>query len=454
MKLNAPYGLSYMPFQEEGIRFAASRRSALIADEMGLGKTVQALGVINTALNCLRVLVVCPASLKLNWCREGERWLAGPLRIDYATSKRWPEHADVCVINYDILEQQRHRTTERPWDLVIYDEAHRLKNPKAKRTRLGLQIPARRTLFLTGTPMANRPIELWPILHKVSGGAFGSYHEFGLRYADARQKPVSWRTSRDPRTGLLKREVRRSAWDYSGASNVDELGERLGKWMIRRRKADVLQDLPPKRRQLVEIAGHKARVLRGADLHAAVAQLRESPSVPLEAVSRTRAEEARAKVPAAAEYLEDAIESSGQVIAGVYHRETARALADRLERYRPVVLMGGMSAEAKDRAVRLFQSGDSRLFIGQMEAAGEGLTLTASSHVVIVEMDWAPYRLLQFEDRAHRIGQRDSVLVQYLALDGTLDQRMARAFVDKQTLIDRTIDHTPITPGHTWSDIL
>jgi len=178
---------------------------------------VQAIGVINADESVRRVLVVCPASLKINWLRELKKWLVRPLEVGIADSKCFPS-TDIVVINYDIA-QKYERSLAAGWDLMIVDEAHYLKNPKALRTRFILGhrarrpadsksgIPARRKIFLTGTPICNRPVELWPILHALDAVAWPNFFKYAERYCGARQQ---W-------TG------RGYAWDFRGASNLTEL---------------------------------------------------------------------------------------------------------------------------------------------------------------------------------------------------------------------------------------
>ena len=239
----APEGLSYLPYQRAGIAYARERTRSLIADEMGLGKTIQAIGLINLT-NPTSVLIVCPNSVKLNWRRELERWLVEKRSIGIANGKRFPDD-DIVIINYDIVGKHRSAIDARTWDLLIVDEAHYLKNPRAQRTQYVLgrwdydereriqPINARQTVFLSGTPLTNRPIELWPILKYALPNTLGrSWKYYVTRYCGG--------------------EPTRYGWYVDGATNLDELQDRLrSELMVRRRKADVLAELPAKRRQVV-----------------------------------------------------------------------------------------------------------------------------------------------------------------------------------------------------------
>ena len=246
----APSGLAYLGYQRGGIAYAMERDGTLIGDEMGLGKTIQAIGVSNADASVRNVLVVCPAFLKPNWTREWRKWCVKGLKVAYVGKGGWmPEHdyADVVVINYDIVNKYRAQIDARVWDLLISDECHYLKNGKAQRTKavLGARergkppiagISARRRIFMTGTPICNRPIELWPLVQALDPTDLGrNFFAFAKRYCNAHNNGYGW--------------------DFTGSSNLDELQTKLrAKFMVRRLKADVLTELPPKRRQIVPLS--------------------------------------------------------------------------------------------------------------------------------------------------------------------------------------------------------
>ena len=131
--LPRPAGLDYLPYQRAGIAYASNRTNSLIADEMGLGKTIQAIGVANTT-GAEKILIICPASLRLNWERELKKWLVAPLKIGVVVANDWPEGCDVYVINYDIVDRHRPNIDAIEWDLLVCDESHYMKSEKARRT--------------------------------------------------------------------------------------------------------------------------------------------------------------------------------------------------------------------------------------------------------------------------------------------------------------------------------
>ena len=459
--LPIPAGLAYLGYQEVGISFCLDREAALIADEMGLGKTIQAIGVINADVSLKRILIICPASLKLNWKRELSTWLTrGDLTVGIADGKTCPP-ADVVIINYDVLTKHLGFLHAGEWDLVIVDESHYLKNPKAQRTvaalgkwhkepsRVKPAIRARKKIALTGTPILNRPIEIQPVLGWLSPKEFGHFWGFAKRYCAAYEG--QW------------------GWDLSGASNLEELQHKLRtSILIRRLKKDVLNDLPAKVRQVIELPANGCSALLAeeaevqsksaaliADLSDAVqlaklceddtayeealAALRKANGVAFEDIARVRHDIALAKVPYVIEHV---LNATGPVIVFAHHRDVVEAIRSGLTGAgkRCVTLIGGQSDTSKDAAVTAFQSGEADVFIGNFRAAGVGITLTASSHVIFAELDWVPAILSQAEDRAHRIGQTDSVLVQHIVLEGSLDQRLARAIVEKQRVADKALD--------------
>ncbi len=433
-----------------------------MADEQGLGKSVTAIGLAN-ALAAKSILVICPASLKLNWQREVRTWLVERRSIHVVDTKNdeWiTRRPDVLIINYDIVHQFHDPLRARVWDLLIVDEAHYLKNPESRRSRyiLGKKIrgprlydiepiPARRKVFLTGTPIVNRPIELWPLVHALDPEHWPHYSDYVLRYCGA--------------------VVGGGAKTLQGATNLDELQEKLrATVMVRRLKKDVLSDLPPKMRQLIELpANGSSKAVRNeyrayekwqnlveelqrtvemsrasdnpSDYREAVDNLKQGVRVAFGEMAAARKEVALRKVPPVLERLAD---RSGRVVLLAHHKEVIRRYAQALGDT-AVVLTGDTPVQERQEAVDRFQNDPTcEVFIGSIMAAGVGLTLTAASHVIFAELDWVPGNMAQAEDRCHRIGQQESVLVQHLVFEGSLDATMARTLVEKQRVIDQALD--------------
>jgi len=445
-----PPDLSYLPYQRAAIAFGIDHPNVLLADEMGLGKTIEALGVINADENAKRVLIVCPASLKLNWARECENWLVDRGEVGVA-GKTFPKDAQIVIINYDILGKWK-KELKGTWDVLVADECHYVKNKDAKRSKALYAIKSRRKLFLTGTPILNRPVELWTIVSSLAPEEFDHFWNFANRYC----APIK----------------NNFGWEFVGATNLDELHERLrGTIMVRRTKAEVLPDLPPKRRQVIELASdHIAKLIavetgawkehqrrlnelralkRGSaqKSEAELAAMRAGVNVAFGELAKLRQDTAIAKVPLIIEHIKNVLEDVGKIVVFAHHRAVIQELAEPFGD--SVVTLTGDDAVAKRQAaVDRFQTDPTcQIFIGSITAAGFGLTLTASSNVVFAELDWVPAHLTQAEDRTHRLGQANSVLVQHLVLQDSLDARMVGTLIKKQRVIDKVVD------GHAEQDL-
>lgn len=460
----APRGLEYLPFQKAGIQFALSRPNTLIADEMGLGKTIQAIGVINALGYAGKVLVTCPASLKINWARELEKWLCLPYSIGVVSGSEWVD-ADITIINYAIVERHWRRIYETIWGVFVPDESHYLKNLKARRTQIVTGwgdfdgIPAERKLFLTGTPILNMPVELYPTLRYFDPEEWEGKSKFEKYYCDAGMKVVS---SKEIIVNGRKRKKLKKVYKADGASNLEELNYRLrSSVMVRRMKKDVLKDLPDKTRQIIELPSQTVlkeeqsiitrlkniitrKSSNDSEYKKLVAALSGIECGALGDIASLRHETAIEKVPAVIEFLNNALESSDKIVVFAHHKEVIKKIAQAFERI-CVIITGDTPNKKRQKNVDLFQENPNvKLFIGNIQAAGVGLTLTASSHVVFAELDWVPGNVTQAEDRCHRIGQENAVLVQHLVIDGSIDAMIAKAIVRKQEIIDKTVDYKPL----------
>lgn len=466
-----PDGLEYLPFQRGGIQYClnvfgqANDAGVLIGDEMGLGKTIQAIGVINAIPDISRVLVICPLTLKGNWERELKKWLVRPMTIGHANSEFFPR-TDVCIIHYNVLHKFPTRLANY-WDLMIVDEGHRIKNAKARQTKcvVGYKptrkesaagmaptsgIPAKRKLILSGTPFENRPAELWPIVSYVAPNLFSSRSAFEKRYCGAGSNGYGW--------------------DNSGATDLEELGERLrSQCMIRRLKKDVMKELPPKTRQVVEmdtdglehviqreksvwtqheddledaqVAIELAKASDSEDLFKhAVSNLRQKTTLIFTEIARVRHETAVAKLPNMVEMLQEELEQVNKIVVFAHHRDVLEGAA----RHFPgecVLIHGETPQEERDGLVQRFQKDPKcRLFFGSIRATGEGITLTAASTVIFFENDWTASKMAQCSDRCHRIGQKDNVLVKYYILPGTIDAHMITTWIHKEELLEQALD--------------
>ena len=447
--------------------------------------TVQAIGVWNSDSTCKKCLIVCPASLRLNWKREFEKWSVRPVNIaivDGGKPADFPKGSfDVLIINYDVLNKHRPNIDKIQWDLLIADECHLCKNQTTMRTKAlyGFEnykepkknvppIQAKRGLFLTGTPIVNRPVELWPLVHRIDPKGLGR-----IFFAHDARIPSFTRRFCDAKRNAF-------GWDFTGASNLDELQNILReRFMVRRLKEDVLKELPPKRRQVIEIPANGASSAvqqerqifdrysdyleeldrRIAEMEAECSDVyrdelerlyrerSKTQKILFTEISKASHEVALAKVPHVIEHLEENLEN-GPIVCFAHHRDVIQQIKDHFKD-RAVTITGDTNMADRQTAVDRFQAGEVDLFIGNIQAAGVGITLTKSSHVVFAELDWVPGNMNQCEDRTHRIGQLNSVLVQHIVLEDSVDALKVEKLIQKQEVIDKALDREAPTKKQT-----
>ena len=411
-------------YQKEGIRFGLARRRLLIADEPGLGKTLQSIGIINIA-GAYPCLVICPSSLKINWQREFEKFTGKKaLVLDNSTRTSWPYLLgmgmfQVAIVNYESLRKFF------VWDIkggksftlkdvvfnrdinifrsVIMDESHRLKDPAAQQTMFtrGIVEGKEWRILLSGTPVVNHAQDLVAQL-SIMGRLLSDFGGRGKFLAD-----------------------------YGENENLAELSDKLyAGCMIRREKRTVLTELPDKQRTdlHVKISNRDEYALAAADLAAYLREYTECTDreirrkMRMEALVKfmtLRSLASRGKVKQATDFIRNFLANDMPLIVFCSLKEIVRELQKQFPD--AVRVTGGDSAAEKQAAVDAFQSGEARLIICSIKAAGVGLTLTAASNVAFVEFPWTYADCCQCEDRAHRIGQKNNVNCYYLIGQGTID---------------------------------
>jgi SWI/SNF-related matrix-associated actin-dependent regulator of chromatin subfamily A-like protein 1 len=420
------------PFQRAGVRYALERRRTFIADEQGLGKTVQALATLE-ADEAFPAVVVCPASMKLMWERESSVWL--PHRsvavLEGRADAGWTaeaEQAEILVCNYDILEAHAERLAEREPRALVLDESHYVKNPRARRTKVALELAQRLPddalrLALTGTPILNRADELVAQLRVL-----GRLRDFG---SGAR----------------LKRR-------FKSAGSDDRLHWNLrAHCYVRRTKQQVLPQLPSKRHDTVPVLLSNEHEYRLAEQDV-IAWLQTLPldlrTIDAKVAAALRAEQlvrlnhlrqlaARGKLPTALAWVADFLASGEPLVVFAEHIATQRAVLDRFPD--AVHILGADATRDRQAAVDAFQEEDGpQLIVCSMKAASQGITLTRASNVAFLELDWTPARHDQAEDRLHRIGQDSAVTAWYLLAPDTIDETMAELLQRKRSLINAVTD--------------
>ena len=414
------------PFQRAGVAYALWSRRTFLADEQGLGKTVQALAALE-ADDAWPAVVICPASLKLNWQRETERWLPHRSVAVVSGTAAVAPAADLTIVNYDIVHAHRVRLALRKPQALVLDESHYVKNPRAKRTQAVRRLadslpPDALRLALTGTPVMNHADELIAQLRIIGRlEDFGSGARFARRFQGiGAEERIHW-------------HLRRSCF-------------------VRRAKVDVLPQLPAKRQVPVPVALDNEREYRLAEQDV-IAWLREQPldlrELDRKVAAALRAERlaqlnalrrlaSRGKGGAALAWIEDFLASDEPLVVFAGHRE----MQDRLvERFPDALhLLGRDSITAREAAVQAFQAGESQLLVGATRVAGQGITLTRASNVAFLDLEWTPAMHDQAEDRCHRIGQHDAVTAWYLLAAKTIDETMIELIERKRRIVDAVTD--------------
>jgi SWI/SNF-related matrix-associated actin-dependent regulator of chromatin subfamily A-like protein 1 len=422
-----PYAL--YPHQVTGVEFLARRGRAILGDDMGLGKTRQAIIAMKEAAPGGVFLVICPASLKLNWAREIS--VVDPsARIEVLGVSGY-EHPQPqwVIVNYDLLARQGERLRAVPWTGVALDEAHFIKNASQRSSqalkilgvsddkRTGVSGP-RLVFLLTGTPMPNRPRDLFNLLRAVGHPAARSFISFARQYCGAYRNNYGWVTD--------------------GASNLAELNLLLKEVMLRRKKDDVL-DLPPKIRSWVpvQISGESAWNANEGFLNWFLGSDASRPNDTefLARITKLRLALHKAKHAACAERIKDVVATGQKVIVFTSYTEGITRHKKTLGE-RAVSITGADNAKQRMAAMDAFQKDpDVTVMLCNLIAGGVGLNLTAATHVIFQDLDWVPANHLQAEDRCYRIGQDKQVTVEYLQASGTLDGYIARLLEAKLRLV-------------------
>jgi SNF2 family DNA or RNA helicase len=458
-------GLSLYPFQVTGAEWLAQRDRALLGDQMGLGKTIQALAAVG---NEAPVLVVCPASIKGVWAREFARWRPA-FKISVlsgADSFRWPAAGEVVVINYDVLPDPHggecparltpddaltlsgpppecHGCSDAirqcPQGVVtVTDEAHKLRGSDTLRSirfrAVAGAARARggRTWLLSGTPLVNRPPELWNVLEAADLAleTFASKTEFNRLFGGK------------PR--YVGKQIVGTVWSDSP---LPEAAERLASVMLRRMRADVLSELPPRTWKTVPVElGDKdfafvdeTLALMGMSASEVADAVDKGRELNFRKLSAARAALAAAKARVLVEYIRTEFEEADEpVVVFSAHRAPIDLLAERAG-WRAIT--GSVAAKKRSQIEDEFQAGKLKGVALTIGAGAEGLTLTRASSVVFVDRDWTPAANAQAEDRIYRIGQRAAhVFVHDLVTAHPLDQRVTEVLVKKAKLIAESVD--------------
>lgn len=432
------------PYQIEGAKFLAGKKVALLADDMGLGKTAQSIRAADM-VGAKRILVLCPAVVRSNWAAELESFGLIPRKTQIITTKKdvWSE-TDTIICSYDLAGMA---PDDMRFDLLILDEAHYLKERKTERTKAvyskkGLVHKADRVWAMTGTPAPNNVSELWPLMFTFGLTKY-SYPEFVRRYC------------KTTRTGYGLKIL------GSLREQIPHLRAQLAPIMLRRRKDQVLKELPPITYEdvLVEpgpvdfgmtcdfakyvgpgysikeledkVANERALLKTVLDVQ--FGSLNETAMQTLAAiapsVSTLRKYTGLQKLDPVAKLIASELTNKQyqKIVVFAIHRDVVEGLRQRLTAFRAVSLYGGTNPGKREHNIRKFSTDPKcRVFIGNIQSAGTGITLTAAHQVLFIEQDWVPGNNAQAAMRCHRIGQEMPVTVRFVGLKDSLDSRISK----------------------------
>ncbi|MDE1858823.1 MAG: DEAD/DEAH box helicase, partial [Thaumarchaeota archaeon] len=426
-------------FQKQGLDFLLkSGGVALLADEMGLGKTVETLAYLVSEADAFPVLVVAPLVTLMNWRREIHRFtrrstgdIPSVALIRTGRPAMLPP-SDFYIINYELLWKRREDLVAAGVRTIVADEVQNLRNRATVKyeaiTEIAGSQSVKHRLGLSGTPCYNHGLEIWSIADFLYPGLLGSYNEF------AREFVAEW-------SGEVMESKREALYEM--------LTESI---MLRRRKVDVMKELPPKTRYRQRVEVDRAYYER--EMRTLVDKI--NSQVGLGNTSLSLIEQQRtalangermvagvSKVPQVVEFVEEMMELEEPVVVYAHHLVVHQLLREKLSKFYPVSIIGGQTDAVRQNEIDRFQEGHSKLMVAALRAGNLGINLTAAAYVVFAELDWSPAIHRQAEDRLHRIGQEKPVFAYYLEGAGTYDEHIAGLLVDKKLELDSIFGDAP-----------
>jgi SWI/SNF-related matrix-associated actin-dependent regulator 1 of chromatin subfamily A len=434
--------------QKEAIEKLAGSRRFILADDMGLGKTTATI-IAALETGAKKILIICPASLKINWQREIENYSDRTVYI--AEGKKFSTESDFVIVNYDILknfhdmkDKDKSLLNQSDFELVILDEAHMISNPQAQRTKIINHYVKniKRAWLLTGTPMTSRPMNYYNLLNIIESPVAQNWMAYAIRYCQGYQFTAG----------------NRKVWNVTGASNLEELRDRTSKQILRRLKEDVL-DLPDKIISPVylRLKSKEYEELMGEYYSWVDNKKEESSSLTIQfsKLMSVRKVIANEKTKQTIEFAENIVEQGKKVIIFTNFTDTLQTIYQHFGK-QAVYLDGSCSKPHRQHAVDEFQDNEKiKVFVGNLKAAGVGLTLTAAEVVIMNDLSFVPAEHAQAEDRAYRYGQKSNVLVYYPLYENTIEGAIYDILNRKKQII-RTVmgDEHPENSGDVVEEIL
>jgi SWI/SNF-related matrix-associated actin-dependent regulator of chromatin subfamily A-like protein 1 len=417
--------------QKIAIEKLAGSKRFILADDMGLGKTTATI-IAALETGAKKILIICPASLKINWQREIENYTDRSVFI--SEGKKFSLEHDFVIVNYDILknfhdtkDKSKSLLNQGNFDLVILDEAHMVSNAQAQRTKLINHYAKNIKIvwLLTGTPMTSRPMNYYNLLYLIESPVAQNWMAYAIRYCQGYQFTAG----------------KRKVWNVTGASNLEELRDRTSKQILRRLKEDVL-DLPDKiiTPVYLRLQSKEYEELMGEyyDWYDKNPDESSSLTVQFSKLMKVRKVIANEKVKQTIEFAENIMDQGKKVIIFTNFTDTLQSIYQHFGK-QAVYLDGSCSNSVRQQAVDLFQNDDKvKVFVGNLKAAGVGLTLTAAEVVIMNDLSFVPAEHAQAEDRAYRYGQKSNVLVYYPLFDNTIEGAIYDILNKKKEII-RTV---------------
>ena len=400
--------------QKEAIEKLTGSRRFILADDMGLGKTTSTI-IAALETGAKKILIICPASLKINWEREIANYTDRSVYI--AEGKKFSTESDFVIVNYDILknfhdpkDKENSLLFKSEFELVVLDEAHMVSNAQAQRTKIinSYVKTIKRVWLLTGTPMTSRPMNYYNLLNIIESPVAQNWMAYAIRYCQGYQFTAG----------------NRKVWNVTGASNLEELRDRTSKQILRRLKEEVL-DLPDKiiTPVYLRLKSKEYEDLMGEYYEWFDKNSNESSSLTVQfsKLMKVRKVISNEKVKQTIEFVENIIEQGKKVIIFTNFTDTLQTIYQHFGK-QAVYLDGSCNKVQRQFAVDQFQDNEKiTVFVGNLKAAGVGLTLTSAEAVIMNDLSFVPAEHAQAEDRAYRYGQKNNVLVYYPLFENTIE---------------------------------
>ncbi len=415
--------------QKIAIEKLAGSKRFILADDMGLGKTTSTIiAALETGVK--KILIICPASLKINWQREIENYTDRSVYI--AEGKNFSQEHDFIIVNYDILknfydlkDKEKSEIYKSNFDLIIIDEAHYVQNGQAQRTKLvnSFVKSVDKLWLLTGTPMTSRPMNYFNLLSLIESPVAQNWMAYAIRYCQ----------------GYQFKAGNRKVWNVTGASNLEELRDRTSRQVLRRLKTEVL-DLPDKIISPVYLR-LKSKLYEGLmgeyyDWYENKTDESSSLTVQFSKLMKVRQVIAEEKINDTIELAQNIIDQGKKVIIFTNFTNTLNKIADHFGK-QAVRLDGSTSKPMRQHAVDQFQDNEKiTVFVGNLKAAGVGLTLTAAEAVIMNDLSFVPSDHSQAEDRAYRYGQKSNVSVYYPIFENTIEGAIYDILIKKKNIFE------------------